>query len=167
MSLDRIITWVQRKPESPSEIANFLTRYMGAAETKFDYSHGEDINCVWTVSLPGVGTDPFSHLRRAGEEGPFQKDRWFEVHLSDDNMDVITRSQDPFVNAIADGFADLICRWYDGEREPDSKDREIAELNAQIDRWRETAQFATDCHTRAVEAINLMTKEASCPTKPT
>jgi hypothetical protein len=167
MSLDRIIHWVQRKPQDPSEIANFLTRYMGAAEAKFEFSPGEDINCVWTVSLPGVGTDPFSHLRRAGDEGPFQKDRWFEVHLSDDNMDVLTRTQDPFVNAIAEGFADLVCRWYGGKRDPDHKDHEIAELHAQIERWREVAQFATDCHAKSVEAIALMTKEIACPTKPT
>lgn len=112
MSLDRFIYWREKKPTSV-EIANFLTNYMGSAQKDFKYDYTLGQHC-WTVGVPGVGCNPLCRL--AGTEDASQGERWFEVYLTDDSLDVLTRMQDQFTNAIAEGFAEMIARWYEAER---------------------------------------------------
>lgn len=49
-------------------------------------------------------------------------ERWIEVYLSPnaDNIDVITRQQDNFTNAVAEGLADRLARRFNGRREKDA-----------------------------------------------
>jgi len=71
---------------------------------------------------------PSGALRRAapdlafpwGDDPQFyHQERWFEVYLdkNDGHIDVITRIADEFVNAVADGFANLCARVWEGTRE--------------------------------------------------
>lgn len=44
-------------------------------------------------------------------------ERWFEVWIGDDCLDIITRQQDHYTNALADGFAKLAANFWDGKVE--------------------------------------------------
>lgn len=58
----------------------------------------------WMVDLPGVP-----------EETPTrQPTRWIEVWVGSNCVDVMTRQADEFTNAIADGLAARLARWFDG-----------------------------------------------------
>lgn len=115
MASDRFIYWREKRPKSAIEIASLITGYMGAAQT--DVSHTESNGQHhWIISIPGVGCNPLCSF--SGIEDTSQKERWFEVFLTDESLDVLTRMQDPFTNAIAEGFAEMITRWYEAERAP-------------------------------------------------
>jgi hypothetical protein len=45
------------------------------------------------------------------------RERWFEVWVGQDCIDVITRMMDEVTNNIAQGFAKLCARWWEGEIE--------------------------------------------------
>jgi hypothetical protein len=44
-------------------------------------------------------------------------ERFIEVYVADDNVDVMTRQADEFTNALAEGLASLIARKFKGKRE--------------------------------------------------
>ena len=115
MSLDRFIYWQENKPTSFVEIANFLMCYMGCAQKDFSYDNTANQH-RWTIGIPGVGCNPNRIIAELPD--PVSSDRWFEVVLTDESLDVLTRMQDPFTNAIAEGFAEMIARWYEARREP-------------------------------------------------
>lgn len=43
------------------------------------------------------------------------EDRYLEIYVDDDHVDVMTRFADDYTNAVADGFYKLVQRIYDGE----------------------------------------------------
>ncbi len=45
------------------------------------------------------------------------RERWFEVFADSEQFDVITREMDEITNAIANGFAQLAARLWDGKVE--------------------------------------------------
>jgi hypothetical protein len=72
------------------------------------------------VTLPGKGTLALQRTSPvfAGVEGFCHEDgRWFEVWFGDDCIDVITRFQDDFTNALAKRFASIIAHWWEGKLE--------------------------------------------------
>lgn len=81
------------------------------------------------VTLPGSPRWPY---QRVGPAAPHQREawlemgrdsdgtprpRWIEVVFGEDNVDVLTRSQDPITNAIADGLALALARGFQGRTE--------------------------------------------------
>jgi len=78
-----------------------------------EYTNGLAENIVWIegsgrfiVSLPG-----FFERHDVAER------RWFEVHIGDNNIDVITREMDAVTNAIAFGFAQQVSYKWKGRLE--------------------------------------------------
>jgi len=79
----------------------------------------------WIITLPGQPSFPFKRICEVPD--PFsnhflchQKKRWFEVYVGSlkdkktPGIDVITRMQDEFTNNIAEGYAKLVARYYEG-----------------------------------------------------
>ena len=87
-----------------------LRSYVGDA-AKISGSNGDEItekDSTAFVTLPGKPSAPFNAVVR-------DDSRWFEVFFGDDNIDVITRTQDPLLNAVAKGFADCCARFWEAE----------------------------------------------------
>jgi hypothetical protein len=72
----------------------------------------------WIIRLPGKPTSPFEGVDgnrafpRMGHDDP---ERWIEVVLCPENLDVLTRVQDEFTNGIADQLARAFTRYYRGK----------------------------------------------------
>jgi hypothetical protein len=109
MACDRFVYWRGEK-KRPSKVAirKALIGYIGGAGKVY-----------WKANRffaypPGVPSDPFPGLGP-----PVQDTRWFEVYLHEDAIDVITRMADEFTMVVAEGFAALCARYWQGERDPD------------------------------------------------
>lgn len=117
MACDRFV-WFERGQVPPKEdVGRVLEDYLGDFLVKNEWGGGR-----WNVQLVGSTSWPFRRL--AEVEGTAQatfwnspeakRDRWFEVYIGDDNIDVITRQSDEVTNNIADGFAKLLARFWQG-----------------------------------------------------
>jgi hypothetical protein len=58
----------------------------------------------WIAHLPGASEDTSIH----------RPNRWIEAYVGPDYVDVMTREQDEFVNAVAEGFVRRLARRFDG-----------------------------------------------------
>lgn len=122
MAQDRFIYWKQKRP-GVAEIGAMLNDYFGAFAVQRTFEH-----CRYTVVLVGKQSNPY---RRVGPivEGynlgivwDTGGERWIEVFVDEDNIDVITRQADPATCALADGFAKLVARRWQGRIEGDTED---------------------------------------------
>ena len=109
MACDRFVRWedVSKKPTS-MQVREVLEDYLGFGG--WIYNNEDD---WFTVQLPGLYSHP---LRRQNTHiSDAHGERFFEVCcIHDDSIDVITRLADEFTNNVADGFAKLIARWFEG-----------------------------------------------------
>lgn len=116
MATDRTVRW-KASPPSLEDLDQTLRCYVDAAakEVRWD-SDGHRFYAV----LKGRPRHPFEwdesvkELARALKQ---HDERWFEVYVDDRYVDVITRGADEFTMAVAEGFAALIARRWDGRRE--------------------------------------------------
>ena len=113
MVWDRFVYW---NADAPSEldIIQALTDYLNGAAT---IEYKADVT-RWFCIFPQAPSHPFRNLgdTRSVQEG-LSELRNFEVFIADDNIDVMTRFQDYFIDAIAAGFAELCARQWDGRLE--------------------------------------------------
>lgn len=77
----------------------------------------EDQPQHWMIVLPGKATSPFDGIPGGLRHPTFgNEERWLEVVLTgaktNASLDVLTRAQDEFTNAIADGLARAFARFY-------------------------------------------------------
>jgi hypothetical protein len=111
MAYDRFIKWNPQLPlPEQKRIGEILHQYVseiGIVEWKEDRFY---------VSFKGKGTQPFT-TKAKEVYNPYRDERWFEVWIGEEKISVITREQDPITNAIAEGFAALIARYFQGKRE--------------------------------------------------
>jgi hypothetical protein len=112
MACDRFVYWTQVHPTS-EQIGQALGDYVGEAGTVGFSIESHRFIC----RFPGK---PSSALKRAeptlASVCP-DDERWFEVFMADDNIDVITRQCDEFTSAVAEGFAALCARVWKGKRD--------------------------------------------------
>lgn len=97
MALDRFVYWKKDEVPNGAQLHCMIE----------DYVRGLGAEVKWCldrffVTLPGVCSHPFEEDR----------ERWIEVYVGEDHVDVITRSMDAVTNAIADG---LVRQW-EGDR---------------------------------------------------
>jgi len=117
MAQDRFIYWEAAAP-GVAEIGAMLDDYLGEFALQRTLA-----NCHHTVLLVGKQSNPH---RRVGPvvEGfnlgaiwDGDGERWIEVFVAEDNIDVITRHGDPATCALADGFTALAARRWQGRIE--------------------------------------------------
>jgi hypothetical protein len=122
MAQDRFIYWESEAPTN-EQVGQVLEDYLGSFAVKQTFERRR-----YTVLLVGKQSNPH---RRVGpiietpggatfnlgavwdEDG----ERWIEVFVSDDNVDVITRMADPATCALADGLTQLMARRWKGRLE--------------------------------------------------
>jgi len=112
MALDRFITWDDPKDKpSTTDIRFLLEDYLGeAGKITSDSS-------MFTALLPGKPSHPLKRLEPEFVR-PLRDERWFEVHCGHLlSIDVLTREADEFTNNVAQGFAELVARWFKGDLE--------------------------------------------------
>ncbi len=108
MSLDRFVYWKDRKP-TKSEIRVLCEDFVGQAGTvSWSAECGRFI-----VDLPGECSDPCRRVLGRQLFSPGEK-RWIEVFIHDDAIDIITRMQDPFTNALAERLAQEFAGFWGG-----------------------------------------------------
>ncbi len=74
------------------------------------------------VLLPGMGSHPATRIADSDTARMVlmedrKNERWFEVYLGADNLDVITRHGDWITNAIATEFARICAQFWRGHME--------------------------------------------------
>jgi hypothetical protein len=123
MARDRFICFKKTIP-TKDQLKMILEDYLGGlAVVEYDdmLEDGNNVKNYWFVKLPGKPSFPF-----ASKINPLcPADRWFEVYvgqLNQDkevaygpNIDVMTRGADELTNVIADGYANLIARYFDAD----------------------------------------------------
>lgn len=124
MACDRFINFgkgkVPSKVPSKKDVGKALEDYLGAlmVENKWGGSR-------WTAQLIGTKSWPFRRLEHEdsiiarAQAVEASEERWIEVYIDKDNIDVITRRQDEVTMRIADGFAKLVARYWQGQLEMD------------------------------------------------
>lgn len=121
MARDTFVRFKKSKRAQPSRPSKkhlrfALEDYVRDIATEVKWSKGRFI-----VLLPGTCCNPITRLMpratniKAQKEDPLE--RWFEVWLGYDHIDVITRFQDEVTNNIATGFAEFCARFWEGELE--------------------------------------------------
>jgi hypothetical protein len=123
MARDRFVRWPDGKRPQNDVIQKALEDYVrGLAEVEW-------VKDRWYVTLPGAPSWSFQRVgpaeayQRAGwlelakESNGSPRNRWIEVWPGDDCIDVMTRLMDDITNIIADGFATLMGRGFNGQVE--------------------------------------------------
>lgn len=114
MGIDRFVNWKKKGP-SLEKVKVVLRDYLGSGCTIS--SNGPRIFAV----LQGKPSYPFKSIpayKKYTEASELHDERWIEVYVTKKNIDVITRQADEFTNVVAEGFAVLAARFWEGEREP-------------------------------------------------
>lgn len=114
MSADRFVLFASGFAHpSVTDLDSLLADYVGsAARVEFHVDR-------FIVTFPGECS---AALRRVGGRDFYteRQERWLEVVLDRETgtVDVLTRRQDEYVGAVADGLAALIARHWDGRIGP-------------------------------------------------
>lgn len=79
---------------------------------------GKTAHLYWTsqtlmIHLDGKGSDPFARL--VNRQSSYRDERWIEIRWEPRKLNIITREQDPFTNAIANTMAKMLTRYKDGK----------------------------------------------------
>lgn len=116
MALDRFVYFNLKKGGCPKleTIRDTLEDYLGGA-TKSVTVDGQRIFAV----LHGKPSFPFRRIHDMGkytEASEIHEERWIEVYCTQTSIDVITRMTDEYTNTVADGFAELCARFWNGKR---------------------------------------------------
>lgn len=126
MACDRFVYWKKGKPRpTREEIEVVICDYFGDVATKVSWDRDR-----FFVTLMGKQSHPFEHVdpdhpvarttihyRKLAAEGKSSTERWIEVWVGPDSLDVITRMADPFTNACAKDLVWHIAGQWDGDLE--------------------------------------------------
>lgn len=111
MALDRFVYWKERCPTF-QEVQHVLEDFFnGAAEVRRSTDR-------WICTLPGAPQSPLHRVDRLLVEAPdahADGERWIEVFMHEDSLDIITRMADEYTNALAEGLARIFARYWQGK----------------------------------------------------
>lgn len=114
MAQDRFINFNERRP-SRAETESVLRHFIGdAGVVVWDAEQSR-----FMIHLVGSGSFPFIEIAGVPEwsrtHAQYHPDgRWIEVMYTDTQFDVLTRQQDEYTNAVADGIARAFARFWNG-----------------------------------------------------
>ena len=119
MASDRFI-WFKGEHKVPSkdDVESVLKNFFGEGTATLSWGEGR-----FYATLPGTPSFPFRELPDALRdpfEGEGDRERWIEVYMDTDNIDVMTRGMDEYTNVLAEGIAGMIARYWQGELEDDA-----------------------------------------------
>jgi len=109
MALDRFVNFKKDRRPTKKQVELVVRNFFGECGT---VEWNED---RWTVSLPGKPTWVFEGIEDDMMSRMRNTERWIEVYWGRSNVDVITRLQDEFTNALALGLAEVFARYWEGE----------------------------------------------------
>lgn len=118
MSSDRFVYWNDRKP-TREQLQLVLEDYVRDLAESVEW---DEEGSRFFVKLPGMGCHPATRIADdAVMERMYLMDqkteRWFEVFVCDDNVDIITRHGDRITHAIATEFARICAQFWQGRLE--------------------------------------------------
>lgn len=118
MALDRFVYWRDRRP-TYDEVVRVVRNTLGYAGT-IEEKNGKKGLPWLCVTLPGKPTNALEGIapNLPLSEEMLPEERWFEVFVHDDCVDVLTRMQDEYTNAIAKSVAETLKRYWEGSDEP-------------------------------------------------
>ncbi|MBI4434035.1 hypothetical protein HY632_04630 [Candidatus Uhrbacteria bacterium] len=113
MALDRIVHWRDCRPTTDAVQLLLEDFFNGAATITLR-------NDRWFCALPGTPKNPF---RRAVPDialpqACYREQRYIEVILDQNSIDIITRDQDPFVDGLAKRLQELFAQGWSGVCDP-------------------------------------------------
>lgn len=121
MARDRFVQWGDSRP-SREDILSVLGDYVRGLASDIEWQGDRYfVNFPGRLSFPFQRTGPATEALRAAWQEQSSTDsedginRWFEVWLGDDCIDVITRGMDEITNVLADGFAKVCARGWNGK----------------------------------------------------
>lgn len=113
MALDRFVYWKDKKP-TKDQVELVIKDYLDAALSEFQWDKDR-----FLIVLVGQNSAPLKSvadpdMRRilTSEDG---QERFIEVYLDNNSLDVITRRGDEFTNNVADGLARIFARFWEAE----------------------------------------------------
>lgn len=118
MTCNRFIVFERGKIPSREDVGKALEDYLGEIALNV-YRDGNRYVAVLVGNLSGpfqqIDSDPSlaDHYLNDNED----RGRWFEVHLGEDDVNVMTRQSDCVTNAVARGFAKLVAQCWHGRLE--------------------------------------------------
>jgi len=101
MALDRFLYFPADAFPTQQQIRDVVAHYVGPSATI------KEQGCRIFVEFPGDSF--FAEV--------FRPERFIEIFVANDNVDVMTRMADPFTNCVANGIAKWICVQFNGEQE--------------------------------------------------
>jgi hypothetical protein len=104
MSLDRFVDITRKRMPTRDSLRDVLVGYMNGA----GLVRWHDETARFYVDLVGGPSDPTPGV----PPEVLPEERWFEVCIGEDHVDVITRGADPYTRAVANGFAALAERMW-------------------------------------------------------
>lgn len=110
MALDRFVYFHFDDMPKLADVGFALEDYLGNAAESVEWSRDR-----WIATLKGTHSHPFRRVANQRHNGSMM--RWFEVHVGNNNLDIITRQQDELTNVVAQGFAELVARYWHGRLE--------------------------------------------------
>jgi hypothetical protein len=120
MANDTFIYFEKGRKPSKKDIQKTLEDYMEGIATEIRWEKDR-----FFVRLPGTCRHPLqrvlpldmAHVWRQFAEDP--RERWIEVWINKKTgtIDVMTRMSDRITNAIAQGYAQVIAKWWSGRIE--------------------------------------------------
>lgn len=119
MAADWFVDFPKGKVPSKEDVGKALEDYLGAYAEGIHWDGNR-----WFAKLVGTKSWPFKRLEAdsrfaARYEEEAKEPRWIEVFIDTNNIDVITRRSDEATNNLAEGFAKLLARYWQGKRRPD------------------------------------------------
>lgn len=107
-----------QKVPSKEDVGKALEDFLGAYATEVKWDRDRFYaKLVGTKSWPFKRLEPADSVIALGMAEREGEDRWIEVWLDDECIDVMTRSSDEATNNLAEGFAKLIARYWKGRKQ--------------------------------------------------
>ncbi len=112
MASDRFIYWNKALPiPSKEDIEKILKGFFGDAAT-VDWDKDR-----FFVTLNSKPSFPFTGLGGWDRTPELPEERWIEVCIHNDCIDVLTRQADHFTGILAEGLTAIITQFYQAQRE--------------------------------------------------
>lgn len=116
MACDRFVYFPKSTPPTVEQIVTLAEDFLGGIGKVFVQENDPDR--VY-MTLPGSPTVAARSVVGNDAACLLRSERWVEIHRARKNVDVITRQQDTFTMGVADAFAELLERLFQGVSEDD------------------------------------------------